>query len=60
MNETETLLPKTSFIRIHRSYIVARQLITKIDKTTVWVGQTELPLGPAYRPELDNLIQNKS
>jgi len=60
MNETETLLPKTSFIRIHRSYIVARHLITKIDKTSVWVGQTELPLGPAYRQELDNLIQNKS
>lgn len=60
MNETEAILPKSSFIRIHRSYIVARQLISRIDKTSVWVGQTELPAGSAYRQELDNLIKNKS
>ncbi|MHA4894845.1 LytR/AlgR family response regulator transcription factor [Pedobacter sp. PWIIR3] len=60
MNETETMLPNNLFIRIHRSYIVARHLISRIDKTSVWVGQTELPVGSAYRQELDNLIKNNS
>ncbi len=60
MNETETLLPKNAFIRIHRSFIVARQQISRIDKTSVWIGQTELPVGSAYRHELDHLVKNKS
>lgn len=60
MIETENMLPKTQFIRIHRSYIVARGLISRIDKASVWIGQIELPLGSAYRQELDNLIKNNS
>lgn len=57
MAEVEALLPQGSFVRIHRSYIVAKNHITKIDKNSVWVKQTELPVGLAYVHEVEKLTQ---
>ena len=55
MAEAEALLPQRSFIRIHRSYIVARQHIKKIDRKNVWVDTFELPIGPAYTSVLEKI-----
>jgi DNA-binding LytR/AlgR family response regulator len=52
MAEVEALLPGADFIRIHRSYIVAKKWVTKIDKNNVWVGNIDLPVGPAYAGEI--------
>jgi DNA-binding LytR/AlgR family response regulator len=60
MNEVELLLPKAAFIRIHRSYVIAKKQVTKIDKKNVWVGQSELPIGSGYSYEIENLIKNKT
>ena len=57
MGEAEALLPAGHFIRIHRSYIVALKHIAKIDRKTAWVGNVELPIGPAYLSELDKKIK---
>ena len=60
MNDVEDLLPKNAFIRIHRSFMVALNYITKSDRKTVWVGNTELPVGDAYAAGLEQYIaQNK-
>ena len=56
MAEAEELLPVTAFIRIHRSFIVARKKITKTDKKSVWVQSKELPIGAAYSQELEKFI----
>ena len=56
MNETEALLPFKDFIRIHRSYIVAKKYITKMDKTNVWINTTELPVGANYANEIAKII----
>ena len=45
MSEVEALLPASAFIRIHRSYIVAKKKISKIEKNSIWIKQTELPVG---------------
>jgi DNA-binding LytR/AlgR family response regulator len=58
LNETESLLPALAFVRIHRSYIVSKKRIGKIEKRSVWVGQTELPLGAAYAAELEKMIKS--
>ena len=58
MNETEALLPSSVFIRIHRSYIVSKNRISKIDRRSVWIGQTELPLGPGYTQGIEQLIKD--
>jgi len=56
MAEAEAFLSNMEFVRIHRSYIVARSHITKIDRRSVWTGSAELPVGPAYIDGLHDLI----
>lgn len=57
MAEVEALLPAAAFIRIHRSYIVAKKHISKIDKSNIWIKKAELPIGPAYIGEIEKLIK---
>lgn len=56
MAEAEALLSNMDFIRIHRSYIVARGHIKKINKRSVWTVSAEIPIGPAYTDGLQDLI----
>ena len=56
MSEAEALLPAASFIRIHRSYIISKKHITKIEKNSVWIQQAELPLGASYANEVLKMI----
>lgn len=44
----EQLSPK-GFMRIHKSYIVAKQHIKKIEKASVEVMDKEIPIGSTYR-----------
>lgn len=57
MNESEALLPAADFIRIHRSYIAAKRHISKIEKSSIWVNQHELPVGPSYLSEIEKITQ---
>lgn len=57
MSEAEALLPDTGFIRVHRSYIVSKKYILKIDKKAIWVQQIEIPIGSAYLSAIENLIK---
>jgi DNA-binding LytR/AlgR family response regulator len=57
MSEAVALLPPAEFIRVHRSYIVAKKQIKKMDKKSVWINQTELPIGVAYVGEIEKLIK---
>jgi DNA-binding LytR/AlgR family response regulator len=57
MAETEALLPAGGFMRIHRSYIISKKHISKIEKTSIWVQQTELPVGASYNGEIVKLIK---
>lgn len=41
-------LPKDKFVRIHRSYIVAVDKIHKVSRTSLWINQTEIPVGALY------------
>jgi len=57
MGEVEELLPAVSFIRIHRSYIVSKRQISKMDKNSVYIKQIELPVGAAYIHEIEKLTR---
>ena len=57
MSETEALLPASVFIRVHRSYIVAKKHIQKIDRKSIWIQQTELPIGATYLLEIEKIIK---
>jgi DNA-binding LytR/AlgR family response regulator len=58
MGEAEALLPASAFVRVHRSYIVAKKHISKIEKRTVWINQQEIPIGEAYQQGIDKIIRN--
>lgn len=57
MSEAEALLPASTFIRIHRSFIVAKKQISKLDRKSVWVKSIELPLGAGYMQEVEKLLK---
>ncbi|MGQ3013253.1 MAG: LytR/AlgR family response regulator transcription factor [Flavobacteriales bacterium] len=50
--ELEHRLPSARFMRIHKSYIVALDKVTRSGNGFVIVGETELPVGITYRREL--------
>lgn len=45
----EEQLPETSFIRIHKSYLVGINSISAIRKNSVFIREVELPVGETYR-----------
>jgi DNA-binding LytR/AlgR family response regulator len=57
MVEAEALLPVKCFNRVHRSYIISKKHIQKLDKKTIWVQQTEIPVGPAYIAEIEKMTR---
>lgn len=56
MSEAEALLSGRGFLRTHRSYVVSKDNIVKFDKKSIWIKQTELPIGPLYLPEIEKAI----
>lgn len=47
ITEVEKMLP-AGFVRVHRSFIVARDRVQKFNKRSVWVEETEIPVGESY------------
>lgn len=56
MKELEDLLPANSFIRIHRSYIVAKNKIDSVIKNRVQIGTKEIPIGDTYKEAFLKII----
>ena len=57
MSEAEGLVTAaTLFIRIHRSYIVSKNDINKIEKNNVWINNIELPVGANYANEIMKIV----
>ena len=57
--EMENLLPKTKFIRVHRSYMVAKEHVDKIERHQVHVNGTTIPVGDSYVQNLSLFEQKK-
>ena len=56
MKSLEEELPRSQFIRIHKSYIVSKDSITSIKKNSLFVGSMELPVSDNYKNNLTALI----
>jgi DNA-binding LytR/AlgR family response regulator len=52
-------LPKELFFRVHKSFILAINKISNINKNKIFVEQIEIPLSKNIKKELLNLISNK-
>lgn len=58
MKAIEEELPGSGFIRIHKSYIVSKDAITAVKKSSVFIGEHELPVGDLYREAVDELTKS--
>ena len=60
MKSVEDQLPETMFIRIHKSYIVSKNYITAVKKSSVFLVNTiELPVGENYKDRIDEMVNKK-
>jgi DNA-binding LytR/AlgR family response regulator len=51
----EAMLPATSFVRIHRSFIVSVEHVTAFTSRDVEIGNMEIPIGRQYSESLKKL-----
>ena len=49
LKAVESALPAEEFVRIHRSFVVAKSRVTAYDRSSVTVAGTALPIGDTYR-----------
>lgn len=52
----DNMLSDHQFLRVHRSYIVSLKSITSYDKSTIYVQQTEIPIGRLYKQTVINQL----
>jgi DNA-binding LytR/AlgR family response regulator len=56
MKALEDQLPSSKFMRIHKSFIISIAAINSIRKNSVFIGQTELPVGDNYKEALNQFV----
>ena len=56
MNELEKLLPAKSFIRVHKSYIVAIAHIKTVYGNTIELRKQSIPIGINYKDIVMKLV----
>ncbi|MBC5994459.1 LytR/AlgR family response regulator transcription factor [Pontibacter cellulosilyticus] len=52
ISEASDMLPESKFVRVHRSYIVAKNRIDKIERHQVCIKGNEVPVGASYMQQL--------
>lgn len=52
ISEASDMLPENKFVRVHRSYIVAKDKVDKIERHQVCVKGNEVPVGASYMQQL--------
>jgi two-component system, LytTR family, response regulator LytT len=53
----EQFLPAQSFLRIHRSFIVAVEKLTAVEANKVWIKAVALPVGRNYKLHLQEYLK---
>lgn len=56
MKAMEQMLPTSRFIRVHRSYIVAKNKIREVERNRIVLGNTYIPIGDSYKQAFQDFI----
>jgi two-component system LytT family response regulator len=59
MKEIELGMPADHFLRIHKSYIVSLEKITVVKKSSIFIGDKELPIGDSYKDAVDQFVKKR-
>ena len=57
LSQIEALLPKSHFIRIHRSFIVAKNKIEAFSSTEVEINNKQISIGRSYKELVQSIIE---
>lgn len=60
MKKIQEELPANSFIRVHKSFIIARNRISYFEGNYVQVGDKSIPIGATYRDEVFSKFEKKN
>jgi two-component system, LytTR family, response regulator len=60
MKKMEETLPSISFVRVHKSYIIALDKIDSIERSRIQIRDKIIPVGDTYRDYFFKLIENKN
>jgi DNA-binding LytR/AlgR family response regulator len=52
----EELVPKTMFLRVHRSFIINKSKITHIEGNRVFINKNEIPIGSNYKDDFLKML----
>ncbi len=58
LGQIEEILSKNNFIRIHRSFIVAKDKIDAYTATDVEINNKQIPIGRSYKELVQSMIEN--
>jgi hypothetical protein len=56
----EDFFPAGIFLRVHKSYLVVREKISKVEAGHIVLPQARIPIGRSYRAHLDPLMKSNS
>lgn len=57
--EAINLLPPDKFVRVHRSFLVAKNKVDKIERTQVSVNKANIPVSEAYSDNLSTILKKQ-
>ena len=60
LGEIEELLSKGDFLRVHRSFIVARSKIDAYSATDIEIQGKQIPIGRSYKELVQSILENHS
>lgn len=58
LSEIEALLPNENFLRVHRSFIIAKDKIDAYSATDVDINGKQIPIGRGYKDEVWDVLSN--
>ena len=56
LSSIEELLPKNDFIKVHKSFIIAKNKIVLIEGNLIHIQQHKIPVGKMYRQNINELL----
>lgn len=56
ISSLETLLPTDNFLRVHKSFIVAKDKIKYIEGNRIIIGSHKIPIGQTYKRKISALL----
>nr|WP_294896878.1 LytTR family DNA-binding domain-containing protein [uncultured Pedobacter sp.] len=60
MKKIDEALPTHSFVRVHKSYIVALDKIESIERSRIIIGDKLIPIGDTHRDNFFKMIEDKN